>query len=127
MRDCVHSGSYPFVIVSIRNRVHSEWCPFGIVSIRDCVHLRLCPFGMVSIRDGAHSGFCFSGSCTGSLVDHIWTNIYDLKIACGILIECLADHLPVILFTQFKVVQRKANSITRQYFSNANISKSVKI
>ena len=37
IRDGVHSGSYPFGIVSTRDRVHSGLCLFGIVPIRDRV------------------------------------------------------------------------------------------
>ena len=31
-----------------------------------------------------------------TLIDHIWTDISHCKICCEILIDCIADHLPIL-------------------------------
>ena len=71
--NCVHSGSYPFEIESIRDGVHLALCPFGIVSIRDRVRLEWSPFGIVSIWDCVDSGLylsvlSFSGLCSSDTI-----------------------------------------------------------
>ena len=37
-----------------------------------------------------------------ALIDHIWTDILHCKISCGILVDYIADHLPILQSIQLK-------------------------
>ena len=33
---------------------------------------------------------------SATVINHIWTDISHCKIFCGILVDCIADHLPIL-------------------------------
>ena len=64
-------------------------------------------------------------NCTSAtVIDHIWTNMLPLnrKITTAILVDCVADHLPVVLCTQVnnKISQDNQAIDRRRNYSHQN-------
>ena len=39
---------------------------------------------------------------SATVLDHIWTNVFNSKMSSSILTDCVADHLPVTLYLETK-------------------------
>ena len=65
-------------------------------------------------------------TCTSAtVIDHVWTNMLPLnrKITTAIMVDCVADHLPVVLCAQVncKIYQDNQAINRRRNYSNQNI------
>ena len=60
------------------------------------------------------------------LIDHNWTDISHCKTSCGILVDCIADHLPILQSVYIKSPPVKNTTTARRHISSSNISKFVK-
>ena len=58
-----------------------------------------------------------------TLIDHIWTNIFNLQTDCGILTDCIADHLPIIFCVQLNFPHVNESPTAQRCFNNSNIAK----
>ena len=63
---------------------------------------------------------------SATLIDHIWTDISHCKISSGILVDCIADHLPILQSVQLKSPPVKNTKTGKRHISSSNISKLVK-
>ena len=61
---------------------------------------------------------------SANLIDHIWTDISHCKISNEILVDCIADHLPILQSVQVKSPPAK-NTTTAERHISSNISKFV--
>ena len=39
---------------------------------------------------------------SATVIDHIWTDISHCKFSCGILVDCIANYLPILQCVQLK-------------------------
>ena len=65
-------------------------------------------------------------TCTSAtVIDYIWTNILPLhrKITTAVMVDCVADHLPVVLCAQVNCKTSQENQAInrRRNYSNQNI------
>ena len=61
---------------------------------------------------------------SATVLDHIWTNVFNSKMSSSILTDCVADHLPVILCLETNNdIQKPKKKLVQQQrnFSNDNI------
>ena len=63
---------------------------------------------------------------SATLIGHIWTNISHCTIFNGILVDCIADHLPILQSVQLKSPPVKNTKTGKRHISSFNISKFVK-
>ena len=63
---------------------------------------------------------------SATLIDHIWTDISRCKISYGILVDCIADHLPILQSIQLKSPPVKNTTTAKRHISSSSISKFVK-
>ena len=63
---------------------------------------------------------------SATLIDHIWTDISHCKISRGILVDCIAGHLPILHSVQLKSPPVKNTKTGKRHISSSNISKFVK-
>ena len=57
---------------------------------------------------------------SATLIDHAWTNIFNYPIHSGIIVDSIADHMPIILSIQLKSPYVEDIHIKQGQFSSAN-------
>ena len=62
-------------------------------------------------------------TASATLIDHTWTNIFNLQTDCGILTDCIADHLPIILCVELNSPHVNESPTAQKCFNNSNIAK----
>ena len=60
---------------------------------------------------------------SATLIDHFWTNIFNLQTDLGIFTDCIADHLPLILGVQINSPHVNKSPTDQRCFRNSNIAK----
>ena len=63
---------------------------------------------------------------SATLIDHIWTDKSHCKISSGILVDCIADHLPILQSVLLKSPSVKNMKTGKRHISSSNISNFVK-
>ena len=58
---------------------------------------------------------------SSTAIDHIWTNVYNSKTCAGIIVDCIADHLPVTQCCQLGSIKEMAFKKEQRCYSNQNI------
>ena len=58
---------------------------------------------------------------SATAIDHIWSNAYGCKTNAGILVDCIADHLPVMQCSQIGTVKELSLNKEKRNFSDKNI------
>ena len=56
---------------------------------------------------------------SATVIDHIWTDRFNCEISSGIIMDSLADHLPVIQWVQLKSPQAQTVPHTKHFFFQA--------
>ena len=55
---------------------------------------------------------------SATLIDHIWTDLSHCKISCKILVDCIADHLPILQSVRLKSHPVKNLTTAKRHISS---------